>query len=489
MVRQSVKIRDHSAPQLVIECRHKAARMTVGRRSVYYFDQTDSDIIEQLLTSAGIQPDVESTSARHKQQVQYRATDWDFLLSRAEANGRVVFTSGDKVVVKAPTFDGSPTVTLLFGATILEFDGEIDARLQVNSVKSLTWDPAQQAVVEREARDPRVSGPGNLTTADLAAVAALDTYELRHIAVAEDEAQAWADAEWLKTQMSRVSGRAKCEGLATIHPGDIAAVDGIGDRFSGKVFVAGVRHEFDTVQGWKTHVQFGGTDIWMPDEPSMSAPAAGGLLPRVNGLQIGIVTSNEDPAGEHRVRVRLPTVTGDDDGHWARVASADAGSDRGLFIRPEIGDEVIVGFLEDDPRAPVILRMLHSSAKAAPLEGSDGNHEKVLQTRSGMKVYFNDEKKVLQLETPGGNRVTLTEDNQGIQIVDQNGNSIETSPSSITVTGAANVEIKASGNLTLEAGGSLAIKGSAALQIQASGALELAGSATTKITGALVQIN
>ena len=99
-------------------------------------------------------------------------------------------------------------------------------------------------------------------------------------------------------------------------------------------------------------------------------------------MQIGIVVSNEDPDGEHRVRVRMPLVSADEDGTWARVAVLDAGDERGFFFRPEVGDEVVLGFLSDDPRQAVILGMLHSSAKAAPLQGSDDNHEKVFQSRS-----------------------------------------------------------------------------------------------------------
>ena len=127
----------------------------------------------------------------------------------------------------------------------------------------------------------------------------------------------------------------------------------------------------------------------------------------MNGLQIGTVASNEDPEGEHRVRVRMPLVNEQADGVWARVASLDAGNQRGFFFRPEIGDEVVVGFLKDDPRRAVILGMLTSSAKPAPLKGSDDNHEKVYQSRTGMRLYFNDDKKVVLLETPAGNRVTL----------------------------------------------------------------------------------
>jgi uncharacterized protein involved in type VI secretion and phage assembly len=140
----------------------------------------------------------------------------------------------------------------------------------------------------------------------------------------------------------------------------------------------------------------------------------------VSGLQIGVVVSNEDPDGEHRVRVKMPTVNNDDEGTWARVASLDAGNKRGFFFRPEIDDEVIIGFLNDDPRHAVILGMLHSSAKPAPLDGKDDNHEKVYQSRSEMKWYLNDERKIMTFETPAGNKISLDEDGTKIHIEDQN---------------------------------------------------------------------
>ena len=246
----------------------------------------------------------------------------------------------------------------------------------------------------------------------------------------------------------------------------------IRDSFNGTVFVTGVRQDFDTVQGWKTHIQFGALDKWAAEEHPVSAPKAGALLPAVNGLQIGTVASNEDPDGEHRVRVRLPLVNEQADGVWARVASLDAGDQRGFFFRPEIGDEVVVGFLEDDPRRAVILGMLHSSAKAAPLTGSDDNHEKLYKSRSGMRLYFNDDKKVVLLETPAGNRLTLSEDDQGLKLEDQNGNKLEFTSQGVKLESAAGLEIKAAGELKLS--------GQSA---------ELSSSGTTTVKGASVAIN
>jgi Rhs element Vgr protein len=489
VIRQSLKVRDHTAPQLIVECRHKAVKLTVGRRNAYFFDQTDSDIIQALLAQAAIDADVEHTSVSHKQQVQYYATDWDFLLTRSEANGKLVFTNNDSVTVKGPSFRGASVCTLAFGSTIIEMDAEIDARMQYSAVKSFTWDAAQQSVLDKEAEDPGVSGPGNLTSDGLAEVLGLEHYCLQHTAVTGEEAQAWADAQWLKSQMSRVSGRVKCEGIGTIHPGDIVTLSGVGERYSGNVFVTGVRHDFDTAQGWKTHLQFGNADSWLAETHDVSAVSASALLPGVSGLQIGIVVSNEDPDGEHRVRVRMPLVDKDEDGAWARVASPDGGDDRGFFFRPEIGDEVLLGFLNDDPRRPVILGMLHSSAKPAPLSGSDENNKKGYQSRSKMKLFFDDDKKAIQIETPAGNRIRLSEEDKAITIEDQNGNKIEMTADGIRLESVKELSLKAGTELKLESGTSFSAKGGANLKLEGSGGTEVSSSGITKIRGSMVQIN
>jgi uncharacterized protein involved in type VI secretion and phage assembly len=201
----------------------------------------------------------------------------------------------------------------------------------------------------------------------------------------------------------------------------------------------------------------------------------------VSGLQVGKVVSNEDPAGEHRVRVRLPLVNMEEDGIWARVASLDAGNERGFFFRPEIDDEVVVGFLEDDPRRAVILGMLHSSAMAAPLTGSNDNHEKVYQSRSKMRLYFNDEKKLVLLETPAGNKVTLSEEDKAIKIEDQNGNKIEMTEDGIKIEAAKALELKAGTELKLESGKAFEVKGGTELKLESGTAFDVKGGTELKL--------
>jgi len=483
VVRQGARVREAATSQLVVDCRHAAMKLAVTERSTDYFDKTDSDIIEAVLSAAGVGTDVEATTLRHKQVLQYQSTDWDFLLARARANGLLVWCEGDKVVVRKPALTGATVCTLQYGATLLEFEGEIDVRLQHAEYKGTSWDAASQEAVEVKAASPSFTPPGNLSSDDLGGVAG-QAFDVRHPALPEAETQAWVDGIALYRRVDQVSGRGKCEGIATVKPGVVVELAGLGRRFNGKVLVTGVRHEFSLVQGWKTHVQFGGVDLEMPKQAK-----AYGLLPSVSGLQIGIVTSNEDPDREHRVRVKLPLLGLASDGLWARVASLDAGDDRGFFFRPEIGDEVTVGFLADDPRHPVILGMLHSSAMVAPLEGRDDNHEKMLKTRSGMTVHFDDDKIVMTLSTPAGNSIVLNEDEQSLTLADQNGNKMVMDSDGIHFESAKAVEMKAGTETKMEATAGFEIKAGSELKLEGGASAELKGGGMAKLSGAMVQIN
>ncbi len=185
----------------------------------------------------------------------------------------------------------------------------------------------------------------------------------------------------------------------------------------------------------------------------------------------------------------MPLVSADADGAWARVASLDAGAERGFFFRPEVGDEVVLGFVADDPRQPVMLGMLHSSANAPHLEGSDDNHEKGYQSRSKMKLSFNDDTRVVTLETPAGNVFTMSEEDKKVSLVDQNGNKIEMTADGIVIESAKALQLKAGTELKLESGTALSVKGGSELKMEGASGVELSSSAITKVKGSLLQLN
>ena len=88
---------------------------------------------------------------------------------------------------------------------------------------------------------------------------------------------------------------------------------------------------------------------WFAEQFEVQKPPAAALIPAISGLQTAVVTQLEnDPKGEHRIMVKMPVISTSDEGIWARIATLDAGDTRGSFFLPEIGDEVVVGFLNDD---------------------------------------------------------------------------------------------------------------------------------------------
>ncbi|MCI5150460.1 MAG: type VI secretion system tip protein VgrG, partial [Candidatus Electrothrix sp. MAN1_4] len=423
----------------------------------------------------GLTADVEATLPELKSVVQYEASDWDFLLCRAEANGMVVLVEDGTIRVAPPVTDEEPVVAVGYGNSLLELDAEIDARLQSKGITADTWDAAEQEVVSIDAEDPVVANSGNLTSAELADIGDKERQAIHHGGGLEQtELQVWADGRLLRERLAKIRGRAKFQGFSGVLPGNIIELTGVGERFAGRLYVSGVRH---TLGGgnWETDVQFGlNPDLFAETYNLRPLPAAG-LLPGVGGLQIGIVTAlEEDPEGEDRIKVRLPLVSSEEEGIWARLATLDAGDGRGTFFRPDIGDEVIVGFLNDDPRHPVVLGMLHSSAKPAPEPAQDDNHRKGYVSRENMRFIFDDEKKVIILETPGGNRLTLSEDETAVLLEDQNSNKITLNADGITLKSGKDLILKAVNDVKVE-GVNAEVQAQSAFKAVATGSAERGG--------------
>jgi len=481
IIKQQISIRNGFS-FLEVDCRDLAYRMTLRRQGRYFEQVTDSEAATELLKASGMKAEVTDTRHRHADLVQHDCTDWDFLVSRMECNGLLTIVDDGVARIQAPDFDQEPVLHLHHGATILEFDGGLELRDQYEQVVARAWDPGAQEIVEIAAKEPRVKENGNLPGRKIAAANGDAVIAHRHGGrVSDSELQAWANARLLKDRLSRTCGRVQFQGYNAVKPGHIVVLHGFGRRFDGPVFVAAVHQEY-LESGWITEIEFGLSSKWFAEIVNMEAPRAAGLLPAVSGLQIGLVTQIEnDPDGLHRVRVRLPILDETAGGVWARVAAFDAGAGRGAFFRPEVNDEVIVGFIHDDPRDAVVLGMLHSRDKAAPFTAGRDNAEKGYVSREGIRIVFNEKDGSITLETPGGNKMVIADKSGGIVLADQNGNSIEMDKAGIT--------LKSSTNIKIEAGSECALQAGTVWKAVSRGQAKLNATGVTEIKGAIVNIN
>ncbi|WP_114782550.1 type VI secretion system tip protein VgrG [Botryobacter ruber] len=474
--------------ELQVECKDKAVKLTLGRKSKHYENVTDSDIAEEIIDKYGLEKEVEATPVQHKDVIQFNTSDWDFMLSRLDVMGRICTVEDGKIILKKPDLGAASVLDVLYGATILDYQAEIDSRTQLNEVLSRTWDYSSQEVAEDTADIPDVPETGNLSPTELAAVLGLESYQLIHAGrLTSGKLKEWANARMLRSRLAKVKGTVKCKGFPDVKPGSIISLNGVGERFNGPVFVAAVRQQYSS-GSWTTEIEFGLPDTWFAESINpYHLSAQSGFMPSVQGLQIGVVTDLEDPEGEHRVKVRLPVVSMAEEGIWMRIATLDAGNNRGTFFRPEKDDEVIVGFIQNDPDNPVILGMLHSSALPPPLTPSNDNHEKGYISRSEIKMIFNDDEKSYVLETPGGKKITLNDEAGLVQVEDENGNMVKMEASGVTLESAGSLTIKAATDITLAAV-NISLSPSSQFSVSAAGSEIKAGAGSAEFKSATVKV-
>lgn len=509
IVKQALEINRYSASRLVVDVYDRALSMTLERKNAIYENTTDSALIGNLIGGhKGLSKSLTSTTTTHEKLVQYYASDWDMMLTRAEANAFVVIVENAKITVAPPDTSQAPVLDVSFGDSVLELEASLDASQQFKSsaIKSYAWNADKQALLEAGPSAVPVSEPGDLSSAELAKVFDVKTYlQQTGAMIDEGSLRAWSSAELLKSKLAKIRGVVSFKGSSKVAVGKTITLDGLGGRFNGKVWVSGVEHRVSE-GAWTVRVSFGLSPDWFAAEAKdIAAPAASGLLPPVAGLQTGIVKQiDNDPQGEYRVLVSLPLLQAGSKGVWARLATMYASSGVGDFFYPELGDEVVVAFMNDDPRFPVIVGSVYSKKHKPPLTPDAKNSKKAIVTRSKLTISFDETDKVIEISTPGKHVIKLDDKAGSISISDSNKNSLTLSKNGIELDSASDVTIKAKGNVKIDAGANVQIAGKANVTLdgsqvaakakakfsaQGSGTAELKSTGILTIQGSLVKIN
>jgi uncharacterized protein involved in type VI secretion and phage assembly len=197
---------------------------------------------------------------------------------------------------------------------------------------------------------------------------------------------------------------------------------------------------------------------------------------RIDGVVPGIVIDNKDPQGLGRVRVKVPGLSNDEVGPWARIATLMAGNQRGTFFLPEVNDEVLIAFESGDISRPYVLGALWNGKDQPPATNSDGkNNLRFIKSRSGHLIRLDD--------TGGSEKIEIVDKSGANKIV------IDTSGKSITIESDQDININApNGKITLSAT-NLEIKTSSDAKINAGGDLNIQASGSTDIKGSTINLN
>lgn len=495
IVRHGLEVGQHQVSKLILELADPALAMTLSRHSAVFSQIKDSDLLSALIGKHGLTADVQSTSGQHERIVQFNATDWDFLLLRAEANGLLVMTEAGKVRVKAPETDAAPVLRVEYGDSLLDLQADLDAvgQVQPSAVKSYTWDPAKQALVSAGAETATVKEAGDAPSSRLAKVLPIKQQSQHSSAnLSAEELAAWGGATVLRSRLSRLRGQARFVGSSLARVGKTLALANLGQHFDGSVWISAVHHALSD-NLWQTTASFGlSPQSPVSEAENIAAPAAAGLLPPVRGLQPAVVKKVAvDPKGQFRVQVRLcglPDAKEDESLLWARLGTFYASKGCGALFFPEQDDEVVLGFMNGDPREPVILGALYSKTRDALPAPEAANNKKAILTRSKLELSFDEQDKIIEIKTPGGHSIKLDDKEASITLLDHAKNRVVLSSAGIALESKSDIKISAAGSVQIEAkAGDLKMQAANQLTGKAT-ELAFTGSAKASVKAALAQV-
>ncbi|MBD8082303.1 phage baseplate assembly protein V [Chryseobacterium caseinilyticum] len=442
-----------------IECKDIALNLLQTSNA----DQNDTENFEDKLTNYTSNLSLDSNLSGQnwgREHITHNRTTspWDYLVGFLDSVGMpVVLRNAEFNCVDINSGEKEIRYRAENGINIFAFNGKVDPEVRRSSVKIQHWDSDNQEVSEVSSEQDAEENP--------------HTIRISETNLRPETLQRIADAIIVKSHIASINGKVNTFGNLEAKIGDYLVLNKVNPEIDEKELLITAEEHIIENGCWKTEFTFG-----LENERSFTQNTTSGVnnvqaemgqSNSVNGMQIGIVTDIEDPDGQFRIKVRIPVLSENGEGVWARLATLNASKDMGSIFIPDVGDEVIVGCIGNNPDTPVILGSLYSSNKPMPEAVTQDNFIKGFTTKEGTKIKLDDDKKSIEISTKKGNKITISDDLKGITMQDENNNKIVMDNQGITIESSKDLNLKATGNIKIEG-----------LQVEAnaSGVMNLKGS-------------
>jgi len=376
---------------VVIKSVSVSYKLDVAPRYRYYGQLSVSGVAQQMAGDGGINIAVKGGGGAQSalDLVQWGETDWHFLWRLCDDFGVYLVATDDGVRIDESFSENGPDLEWRSDQDngLVEFS--IGGSLGTASIDGCHYDFASSKSdsFQQVSQDPTLSGAIDTFTsavkqqAKSVLKAGYKSWRNRAKSIGDYQLSLQREAEWSIGSRLACGGVSRCEALS---PGQSVQVNGVADS-EGKYNIVRVVHRW-TSEGYTN--EFGCTP-WTKYR-SHPHPAR----PSVAGVYSARVVNVDDPQRQGQVQVQHYWQ---EQGQttWIRHLTPYAGADRGLFFRPEIGDEVLIAFEEGDPERPVILGSAWNMSDATPNEDFWGgethnNDVKRIVTKSGHRISLSD---------------------------------------------------------------------------------------------------
>jgi phage protein D/phage baseplate assembly protein gpV len=496
-----------SLPALVVVASEGSHRLAASSEYKAYLEQSYQDIVKAIASRHGLKPKVDATGGPLPYFLQ-NGTDYATLTDIAAMLGFEFFVDSGELHFRERK--GTAGAKLKFSdGSLRTFGARYVAGGTPSGVEVHGWDPTQQKDVKGKSASLKSPSPDQLGSS---APFVKDGYAKAMKSFGKPlvvgTTPVWDDkeADALADSIARdlIGDGLAVDGVAVsnpaIAPGSKVTVDEVGKRLAGDYYVTSVLHTYHFEGDLLTHFHCDGHRSPRPTQGQLRPGELNGWAQ--NGLVLGVVTNIEDEEGLGRVKVRFPSLGATAESNWARVIAPGAGDKRGMDVRPEVNDEVVVAFERGDTRTPFILGGVWSAKAKLPDEkaAKGGKVEKRLFTsRVGHTLEFSDgpdgaaagdKARYVEIKLGDGKTVLhVGEDGITIEAAPDMPIAIKGAKASLTLTGAGDIELKGE-SLKIDMKGdakvkakTVDVKGMTGLKVDGGPDLQLKG-AQAKVEGA-----
>ncbi|MFT6065410.1 MAG: phage protein D/phage baseplate assembly protein gpV [Paraglaciecola sp.] len=453
---------------LVLECVDKAIKLTNSYTSDVYEKKKDSEIFSTLIKKiAGLKSVITATTVTHPFFPKYNSSDWDFILNRAKLNGMIVLNSDNEIKISKPTKKVSkPEQTITNGESTINFDAQIDASSQLNSISLDSWNPFTNKKNKSKAVEPTLVANKSMTGKVLSKSTSATAIDINIPQNTEiPELKSLSNSLLQDSRLGRIVGRAKFKGVTNLDIGSVVALNGFGKHFDGNIYLTGISHQVES-GFFTTSIEFGLKKLQF----STNQIDKSSVIKPINGVHIGVVKKiDADPLNEGRIQVLIPALKSTGNGIWAKLSHFYISSKAGSFFIPEIDSQVVVSFISNDPRHPIVLGSLYTKANEPYTKLKKDNALKAFVSKSKLTLEFDDKDKIITISTPKENSIVISEKAKGIIITDQNKNIVKMSDKGIELTSKKNIKITSSAAVTISGSKGITLNGKAGDGVKVTG--------------------
>lgn len=239
---------------VLLEDRFQDLRMTQRTRT--FADVSDSDVMSRIASDYGLQPNIDASGPTYKVLAQVNQSDLSFLRERARSIDAEIWLDDRNLYCKARGKRNNGTVKLNYGAELREVTVIADLAGQRTSISVNGWDVSGKSAMTYEAKEQVVSGELNGDSSGISilksAFGARKEALAHTVPLSSREAQAEAEAVMRMTARRFVVAHGMAQADAKLRVGTYVDMQGLGPLFSGKYYLAHVKHVFDGTQGFRT---------------------------------------------------------------------------------------------------------------------------------------------------------------------------------------------------------------------------------------------